>query len=577
MLKQETIEFIKEKFSRFQVIQPRSFYLLTDEIKKELEKEVSLVPEYENIRNLVYCIAKGVELKHCPACGKLMKFSRSYILSSKTTYCCKKCADSSPDVLAHRQNTMMKRYGAANAMQSKEIQEKSKNTNLIKYGVDNPAKSKEIKDRIAQTNLDKYGSKCSLQGKEVIKKSKQTCIERYGHEFSTQSPEVNRKRHDACIAKYGVGNVMQNDNVKNRLKRTVFKKEYQKLQERWKDYVIPLFNEDEYEGQDKVYRWKCVKCGNEFESYIYSTNFNKNDWGTPRCLSCHPFLRNCSYNEKEILDFVKSIYNGEISENDRSLIHPFEIDIYIPERKIAIEYNGDFWHTEGQGKDEKYHVGKTESCLEKGVQLIHIFEHEWNDRKSIVKDRIKSLLGIYDRKIYARKCLVKEIDSRTSNDFLDENHLQGGDNSPIRYGLYYHDELVSVMTFGKPRFNENYDWELVRFASALGTQVIGAASKLLSFFRKSNPGSIISYADICHSNGELYRKIGFTQIGKSKPNYIWCNGANRVFSRYQCQKHKLPALLGDKFDPALSETENMEANGYFKLYDCGNYVFAMEN
>ena len=457
MLRQETIDFIKEHFSKKQVIQTRSFYLLTDEVKKELQEEVDRIPEYENIRNLIYCIAKGVELKHCPTCGKLMKFSKSYVLASKTTYCCKKCMDSSPEVMEHRRATMMARYGVFNAMQSKEVREKSKKTNLIKYGVDNPAKNKAIKDKIAETNLSRYGSKCSLQATEVIEKSKQTCIEKYGHEYSTQSPEINRKRHDSCLRRYGVENGMQSDEVKQKVRRTMFSKEYQKLKERWADQVIPMFTEDEYEGQDKVYRWKCVKCGNEFNSHIYFTHFDKNDWGTPRCLKCHPFLRNCSYNEKEIVDFIKSIYNGEISENNRSLIHPFEIDIYMPELKLAIEYNGDFWHTEGQGKGEGYHIGKTEKCLEKGVRLIHVFEHEWDNKKRIVKDIIKSAFGIYDRKIHARKCIVREIDQKTSNDFLEENHLQGGDNSSIRYGLYYHDELVSVMTFGKPRFNESYD------------------------------------------------------------------------------------------------------------------------
>ena len=107
--------------------------------------------------------------------------------------------------------------------------------------------------------------------------------------------------------------------------------------------------------------------------------------------------------------------------------------------------------------------------------------------------------------------------------------------------------------------------------------MVGGASKLLAFFRKSNSGSIISYASICHSNGNLYRKIGFKQIGKSRPNYLWSDGRYRILTRYQCQKHKLPALLGDAFDPSLSETANLEANGYFKLYDCGNYVFVMEN
>ena len=216
-------------------------------------------------------------------------------------------------------------------------------------------------------------------------------------------------------------------------------------------------------------------------------------------------------------------------------------------------------------------------CEDKGYQLIHIFEDEWINQRQIIEDRIKSLLGIYDRKIYARKCEIREIEKAVSDIFLLENHLQGKDNASIRYGLYYQGELISVMTFGKPRFNKKYDFELIRFVSKLGTQVIGGFSKLLKHFgRNFSNASIISYADRRFSKGNVYEKSGFTLMTISKPNYIWANKNNR-FSRYQCQKHKLKQILGDKFNPNLSESENMMMNGYNKIYDCGNLIFVLEN
>jgi len=201
-------------------------------------------------------------------------------------------------------------------------------------------------------------------------------------------------------------------------------------------------------------------------------------------------------------------------------------------------------------------------------------DDEWSHRRKIVEDRIKSALGLYDRRIYARKCLVKELSANESNAFLNENHLQGADNAGIRYGLYHAGELVAVMTFGKPRFNRKYNWELIRFVSKLGTQVVGGASRLLAHFRKSHSGSIVSYADRRWSQGGLYEAIGFKKAGVSRPNYWYVKGNKRI-SRYECQKHKLPALLGVSFDPSKSESENMSLAGYDRMYDCGNLIYAM--
>jgi len=133
------------------------------------------------------------------------------------------------------------------------------------------------------------------------------------------------------------------------------------------------------------------------------------------------------------------------------------------------------------------------------------------------------------------------------------------------------------MTFGKPRFNKKYDFELIRFASKLGYQVIGGCSKLLKYFLNMNPDvSIISYADKRYSKGNVYKCLNFECKGVSDANYIWVN-KNCHYSRYQCQKHKLKQILGDKFNPLLSESENMMANGYNKIYDCGNMIFILEN
>lgn len=338
--------------------------------------------------------------------------------------------------------------------------------------------------------------------------------------------------------------------------------------------LFPMFTREEYKGYGdaKELKWKCARCGNEFEQRVYYTGIGVEDRCIPRCLKCFP-KHGSSIAEKEVLDFVKSIYSGRIIENNQTVLeNRLELDIYIPDKKIAIEFDGLYWHSEENGKDANYHLNKTVECEKNGIRLIHIFEDEWNEKREIVKDRIRSILGIGQTGIFARRCVVMDIDSKTANDFLDANHLQGCCNSSIKYGLFFNGELVAVMTFGKPRFNKNYDWELVRYASRIGCHIVGGASKLLARFRKEHSGSIVSYADRRYSDGNLYEKLGFVLEGTSKPNYCYVKGTQKL-NRYACQKHKLPALLGDGFNPEWSESENMAQNGWNRIYDCGNLVF----
>ena len=506
--------------------------------------------------------------------------------------------------------TCLEKYGVENSSQSDVIKEKVKETCLQRYGVDSHFKTEDVRNKCKQTCLEKYGVESTLSTDFVKKKSKQTMIERYGCDNPFKNNEIREKAETTCLERYGTRNVshcpqirekvkrtnierygceypMQNETIHQKIKNTMLERygsktyfqsaEYRKKIfdgfQKWKKYVVPLFTSDEYTGErTKEYLWKCVKCGNVFKQHIHTTCIDGEYGYIPRCLKCYPYCMGFSYKEKDVLDFIKSIYNGEVIENTRTIISPKELDIYLPEKHLAIEFDGFYWHSEQKGKGESYHLDKTNACAEKGIRLIHIFEDEWNLKQDIVKDRIRSILGIGQTRIFARKCVIAEIDSKTANEFLEQNHLQGGDNSSIRYGLYHDNELVSVMTFGKPRFSKSHDWELIRFASKCGCNVVGGASKLLNHFRSSHSGSIVSYADRRHSDGNLYEKLGFMQIGVSKPNYWYVRGGEKL-SRYACQKHRLKDVLGDAFDPNLSEFENMSLNGWTRVHDCGNMVF----
>ena len=473
--------------------------------------------------------------------------------------------------------TMVERYGSECSLRNEEVKEKARQTNLARYGSEYGFGSKEIQSKIRQTNLEKYGVENAFQRQDIKDRIRQRNIDEYGVTANALRPEVIQKKHDTMIKKYGVDNPVLNKELHDKAVRRYLNNSYDRIISKWKNEVIPLFSKEEYVGffgdsYGHVYKWKCVKCGKEFEQHLHGNTAVK--IMMPRCWHCYPNMneQGQSYKEKEVLDFVKSIYDGEIIPNAHGIIGRKELDIYLPEKHLAIEFDGFYWHSEQKGKGESYHLDKTNACAEKGIRLIHIFEDEWKEKKEIVEDRIRSILGIGQTGIFARKCVIAEIDSKTANEFLEQNHLQGGDNSSIRYGLYHGDELVAAMTFGKPRFSKSHDWELIRFASKCGCNVVGGASKLLNHFRSSHSGSIVSYADRRHSDGNLYEKLGFMQVGVSKPNYWYVRGGEKL-SRYACQKHRLKDVLGDAFDPNLSEFENMSLNGWTRVHDCGNMVF----
>jgi hypothetical protein len=243
---------------------------------------------------------------------------------------------------------------------------------------------------------------------------------------------------------------------------------------------------------------------------------------------------------------------------------------------IAIEFDGLYWHSEKKVKND-YHLNKTIECEKKGIQLIHVFEDEWLYKQDIVKSRLSNILGLTPSKIYGRKTEIREVTPKDSKVFLDTNHIQGNVNSSIKLGLYYNDELVSLMTFGTLRksmggISKEGSYELFRFCNKLDTTVIGGADKLLKHFIKTyNPKEIISYADRRWSQGGLYEKLGFTHIHDSKPNYWYIIGTNREY-RF---KYRKDVLVKEGFDPSKTEHQIMLERGINRIYDCGNKKYVL--
>jgi hypothetical protein len=279
--------------------------------------------------------------------------------------------------------------------------------------------------------------------------------------------------------------------------------------------------------------------------------------------------------------FEESIYNFltenniKCIRNDKSILNGLELDLLIPSHNIAIECNGLYWHSESF-KDKNYHLNKTIECEKKGIRLIHIFEDEWSFKQNIVKSRLLNILGLTSNKIYARKCDLREVDPKECINFLDSNHIQGKCSSSIKIGLYFNNELVSLMTFGKSRHfigNGKADFELLRFCNKLNTNVIGGASKLLKYFIKHyNPKEIISYADKRWSDGHLYEVLGFNHTHDSPPNYYYIIGQERKH-RFNFRKSILIKKYGCPEN--LSEKKFCFSQNWKRIYDCGCMTYKL--
>lgn len=287
-----------------------------------------------------------------------------------------------------------------------------------------------------------------------------------------------------------------------------------------------------------------------------------------------------SKKEIEVLEFLEKLKINTVS-GYRKL--GTELDIYLPDHKVAIEFNGLYWHSEkASGKGSNYHIDKTNMCESQGVKLIHVFEDSWNYSSEIIKSRLLNELGLVSNRLYARKCEVKEINSILKNEFLENNHLQGKDNSKVKIGLFNKGSLVSLMTFsdfrksmGRDREEDSY--ELSRFCSKINMSVIGGASKLLTYFERNyNPKKLISYADRSWTSklkdNTLYDSLGFEYIGETRPSYWYMYRYKKRIHRYVYAKHKILSNF-DNTDPRLTEWENMQKIGFDRIWDCGNLKY----
>ena len=447
-----------------------------------------------------------------------------------------------PDRNEKVRKTSMEKYGTEHFSKSEYFKPMVSKTNLEKFGYENPFMDK---DRIKKIFNDKYGVDHPSQVKEIYERMRKSTKESTGYEFALSSPDIREKIKETNDIRYG-GHPMKNDDIR---------------------YINSIIARDKdcisYDGNNI----STFKCDNGHNFQISSDTYHNRIRGfLPLCTICYPISENVSIKELELLKFIKSIHDNVIGSYRDGL----EIDIYLPELKIGFEFNGLYWHS-NQQKDKNYHINKTNHFRERGIRIIHIWEDDWDNKRDIIKSQIKNWIGKTDTKIFARKCEIREVsDKKLVREFIDNNHIQGYVNSFKRIGLYFNNELVSLMTFdnfeGRKKM-EDGGWNLSRFCNKLDTNVVGGASKLFKYFIKSEfPKRIVSYADKDWSVGGIYDMLGFTKISESKPDYKYIVDNKRVHkSRYR----------KSKLNTNLSESKFMEISGIGKIYDCGKIKFEL--
>lgn len=469
---------------------------------------------------------------NCLGCSNKVSFHDKFKLGYKK-FCSLDCANNSKDIMI--------------SLQKKSIKEK--------YGVDYYPQHKDFVDKVKATKIERYGH----ENYNNIEKGKKTKLGRYGNENYNNMD----KHKQTCLDRYGVDNF-----AKSKTYNTL-------LEENIKD-IYNTHGILNYDRDSGIANLKCDDCSSTYEIDL-TTLRGRVKYNNKLCTVCNPKGQSwVSSGQQELIDFIKSLGIKNILVSDTKLLNGLELDIYLPDFNLAIEYDGLYWHSDVFKKND-YHLNKTKLCSDNGVQLIHVFEDEFLFKLDIIKSRLKSILGMSDRKIYARKCEIKQVDNKEAKVFLDENHIQGYINSKVKLGLFINGELVSMMTFGGLRkalgnVSKEGSYELLRFSNKKNINVIGGASKLLKHFIKEyNPNYILSYADKRWSNGNLYDKLGFSYVSDSKPNYWYVNN-NKREHRFKYRKSN---LISEGFNKNMSEKEIMISRGFYRIYDCGNMKFEL--
>ena len=476
-----------------------------------------------NIKERLYMFYNNISKRPvCKHCGKPVKFhGPNYGFA---LYCGPRCSMLHGESIIKQKEAKRKKYGDDF---NHVIAKKSEKTKIEKYG--DPHYSN--KEKAKQTMIEKYGVDNPMKSKEIQDKTKRTCLKRYGSEYVLTSnyflqnkEKYIAKSQQTCLERYGVKSAMNLDEVKNHVKNT--------CKERY--------------GVE----WNCMR--QEAHNSKNKNSINNEDFA-------------------KLLDENKILYEREYTIKNRS--YDFKIENVLVEINPTPTHNVN-WNPFSKTKciKKSYHFEKSQLALQNGYRCIHVWD--WDDKNKIIellKDK---------ESIYARKCELKEPTKQETDLFLNENHLQGTcKGQTIRIGLYYNNELIQVMTFGKPRYNKKYEYELLRLCTKNGYKVVGGAERCFKhFIDDKNPDTIISYCDFSKFNGDIYTTLGFVKNKNTNPSCHWYNTKTKKHITNNLLIAKgYDNLFGTTYGKGTSNEELMLNNKWLQVYDAGQLTFIYKN
>lgn len=533
--------------------------------KTSITSVTSLLPESATLLQRFYHILNGIDsIPQCPVCANQTKW---YGAGNRyNTYCSKQCSALASK--SKRTATSLEKYGVENPSQSLLVKAAIKQTTLKNHGVDNFAKGTEFK-KIRAHQLD---SLTTEQREQVKRRRQSTCMQKYGAESTVAAKAIQEKIAATMQSKYGVAKPLQVQEFKQTQQRTNLARFNR---EHWAQQHIPTQTIEhlkdavwvETQLKEKSIHCLAIDLGISFSQLC-------------KIVNKHGLMpHNYSSFHREVLNFITTLGITNVICNDRTTLQGKEIDILIPDLNIGIECNGVYWHSEIAGrKDPKYHLSKTRAAAASGIRLLHIFDSEWfGAKRPLIEGKIRNILFKTSKKVGARHCKIIDATTAQERAFIGENHLQGYVASSHCIALAHNGELVAVMSFTKPRYTTKHQWELLRYCTATNCTVQGGFSKLFKYFVGVHGiTEVLSYCDRRWSVGNVYSAAGFTLSHESPPAYYYHSDGKTLHNRSKFQKHKLSKLL-ESFNPDLTEWQNMQNNGYDRIWDCGTLAYIWKN
>ena len=517
------------------------------------------------------------------------------------------------EIKDQKKDTMRENWGVENPSQHPDIQQRKKNTSMERLGVEWPGQSTDVRKKIEKTSIDRYGATSSLGNTMVRKKGEDTLLSTYGVKHPQQSPVIRKKTIETNQARYGTDIPSQNKEVKDRISSTNLKRygattwwASESGREALKNIHLQVRGVDNPSKDpaviDKIRQTMLKTHGvpsnnyfgmdaktitiitdpAEFSKYVagktvadVSANLGINAstvYRLSRDHNCRDVMKitENSY-EKKILDILDQFSISYIRRT-RDIISPYELDIYLPDRNLAIEVGSAYWHGERYNKQPSYHFNKWQQCKQRGIDLFQWFDEDIHSNWHLTSSRLLRAIGVGSQVIGARQLLIGTCTIEEERCFLEKWHAKGfTSHRNYTVAARWQDDIVALLTINA----RNNVAVIERWATDVTKSWPGAFSRCLSHWIQHTDftGDINSWCDNRLGNGRVYMSAGFNEIRVSRPGY-WYVRNDGLENRQRYQKHKLQAMFNlTDDDMLLSESEIMRSKGYDRLWDAGHTLW----